>query len=395
MLCPKCKQEIPDASRFCFSCGWQLDRPKRRPKHSPNGTGYAYRRRGQKTWTAEVVIGWRDPPPFDPENPENRKQRVPIKRTKGGFKTKPEALAYCSALRGDRPDVCTLSLKQIYDQWLPWYAPRVDKETLGCYKAAFGHFAKIHEKKFVTIAPEDLQKCLDDCPRGHRTHQNMKVTAGLLWKYGVDRGYVPRDIAENLYIGKGKSVQRDPLTDAEVQLIRGAIGKERYAEYLYCLCYLGFRPGEFLSLRKDHYRTIDGYEVLVNGSKTEAGKDRVVIIPPQVLDIVRSRLFVPGTDLLFPQYCFKRQNDVLKGFKQMGDDYFNKHVFKPLAAKLGFSEGKVPYSARHTYSDKLKNAEGTDKAKASMIGHTDYAFTQSHYQSTDLEDLLAVAISIE
>ena len=99
--------------------------------------------------------------------------------------------------------------------------------------------------------------------------------------------------------------------------------------------------------------------------------------------------------MIFPQYRFKRNSDTLIGFKAMGDDYFNKHVFKPLAAKIGIKEGKVPYSARHTYSDKLKNAEGTDKAKAGLMGHTDYAFTQSHYQSADMEDLLAVAVSIE
>ena len=29
------------------------------------------------------------------------------------------------------------------------------------------------------------------------------------------------------------------------------------------------------------------------------------------------------------------------------------------------------------------------------MGHTDYAFTRSHYQSTDMDDLLDVATSIE
>lgn len=385
MICRKCSAEVPDDSIFCNKCGFRIVKPSRQVKSRGNGQGTAYRY--GKTWAAQVIIGYR--PGKDGHQP------IPIKRTKYGFTKKADALAYCAALRGDKPAVCRLSLAELYEQWLPWYSPRVDPDTLGCYRAAFRHFSAIHDRKIVSIEPEDLQKCLDDCPRGHRTHQNMKVTAGLLWKYAVDRGYVPRDIAENLYIGKGKSVQRDPLTETEVELIRLAIGSERYAEYIYCLCYLGFRPGEFLSLRKDHYRLIDGFEVLVNGSKTEAGKDRVVVIPPQILDIVRSRLFVPGTDLLFPQYRFRRDHDELLGFKQMTDDYFNKHVFKPLAARIGIADGKVPYSARHTYSDKLKNAEGTDKAKASMIGHTDYAFTQSHYQSTDLEDLLTIAISME
>lgn len=385
MKCVKCSAEVPDGYSFCGYCGTRIAKPERKAKVRGNSQGTVYRHNG--AWKAQVIIGYR--------KGKEGHQPIPIKRTKEGFAKKADALAYLATLRDDKPDVCRLSMNELYEQWLPWYSPRVDKDTLGCYKAAYKYFAPLHEKKIIKIAPEDLQKCLDDCPRGHRTHQNMKVTAGLLWKYAVDRGYVPRDIAENLYIGKGRSVQRDPLTEKEVDLIRNAIGKERYAEYIYCLCYLGFRPGEFLSLRKEHYHIIEGIEVLINGSKTEAGKDRIVVIPPQILDIVRSRLFVPGTDMIFPQYRFKRNSDTLIGFKAMGDDYFNKHVFKPLAAKIGIKEGKVPYSARHTYSDKLKNAEGTDKAKAGLMGHTDYAFTQSHYQSADMEDLLAVAVSIE
>lgn len=47
---------------------------------------------------------------------------------------------------------------------------------------------------------------------------------------------------------------------------------------------------------------------------------------------------------------------------------------------------EVPYSARHTYANKIKNVRGADKDKASLIGHADYSTTQRHYQSTDLID---------
>ena len=79
----------------------------------------------------------------------------------------------------------------------------------------------------------------------------------------------------------------------------------------------------------------------------------------------------------------------------MHHSYFREHVFKPMMSRLGIAEGKVPYAARHTYSDKLKHADGDDKTKAGLMGHTDYAFTRSHYQSTDMDDLLNVATSIK
>lgn len=385
MICPKCSGVVPDGSVFCNRCGAKLVKSKRRVKARGNGQGTAYK--VGNTWTAQVIVGYR-PPKDDAHQP------IPVKKKKGGFATKKEALAYCVILKGLKTE-CKLTMQELYDAWAPWYEVRVDKETMGCYRAAFLHYQKLHGKKIVEIRASDLQDCMDLCPRGHRTHQNMKVLAGLLWKYALDHEYVTRNIAENLYIGKGRSVQREALTTDEVETIRRAIGKERYAEYIYCLCYLGFRPGEFLSLRKEHYKVIDGIEVLVNGSKTDAGRDRIVVIPPQILDIIRDRLYIPSTDLIFPMYQMTRKTDKFKGFKQMSDEYFNKHVFKSVCASLGIAEGKVPYAARHTYSDKLKNADGSDKAKAGLMGHTDYAFTQSHYQSTDMDDLLAVAVSIQ
>lgn len=357
---------------------------KRRTKTRANGTGTAYKR--GNTWTAVVVDDWKPSP--------DGTHKIPIYKTKGGFRTRTDALNYCPTLKnnGKRPE--RIRLRDAYDRWEAFYSPRIGASTLDCYKYAYQHFNAVSGRFMDEITASDLQACMDACPSGKRTHQNMKCVAGLLWAYALDSNWVTKDVTENLYIGKGQTVQRDPLTEAEVKAIQNAIGKERYAEYIYCLCYLGFRPGEFLSLRKEHYRILDGIECLINGSKTEAGKDRVVVIPPQILDYVRARLYVPGTDLLFPQYQFNRK-DLFQGFKEMHHSYFRDHVFKPIMTRLKIAKGKVPYAARHTYSDKLKRADGDDKTKAGLMGHTDYAFTRSHYQSTDLDDLLNVATTIE
>ena len=79
----------------------------------------------------------------------------------------------------------------------------------------------------------------------------------------------------------------------------------------------------------------------------------------------------------------------------MSDNYFRENAFKPIMASLGIAEGKVPYGARHTFSNKLKDAEGNDIDKARLIGHSDYTFTQTKYQSTDLDELAAVMDSIK
>ena len=395
MLCPKCKSNNDPIAIYCNQCGKKLQQTKkRRCKTRGNGTGCAYYDPIHRYWVAQVIDGYRDLPPFDLDNPENRKQRVPIKRTKGGFKRREDALAYCMTMKDKKPEREELTLDAVYKRWDPWYSPRVDKDTFGCYRAAFAYFKPIHDHMIRSITADELQKCMDDCPKGHRTHQNMKVTAGLLWSYAIDNNLVEKDITKNLFIGKGASVQREPLDDLEVEKIRQQIGKDRYAAYVYALCYLGYRPGEMLEIKKDQVTEYNGRLFITEGKKTAAGKDRVVPVHEKIEPIIRQQLATVGTDYLFPMLVFSRKG-VFRGFKVMTDNYFNKYAFRPLADRLGIPKGKVPYSARHTFSDKLKNAAGTDKTKAALIGHSDYKFTQKAYQSTNLDELKTAMDSIK
>ena len=360
----------------------------RKPKTRGNGQGTAFKR--GNTWTAEVVVGWAFQK--DPSKPKR-----PIRRTKGGFKTKKDAINYCATLLQNKARPVNRTLDEVYSAWSAFYEPRVGASTMACYAAAYKHFARLHGVCMNAISPEDLQTCMDECEAGKRTRQNMRTTAGLLWKYAIDHEIVQQNITTSLYTGSGASVQREPLTPSEEETIRKSIGKERYAEYIYCMCNLGFRPGEFLELKKSQLfcaNTAQDDEppsyvwYFVNGKKTSAGKNRVVVVPSVILPIILSRLYVPGTDLIFPRYVFsKKHGNLFKCFKPMEHEYFNKFVFKPMMARLGIAEGKVPYGARHTYADKLKKASGSDKDKASLIGHSDYLFTQSAYQSTSLNDL--------
>ena len=403
MICPKCRKDSPPDAAFCPYCGRKLSPGKpRRAKSRGNGTGCAYWDPVHRYWVAQIVDGYRELPAFSLDNPENRKQRIPIKKTKSGFKRREDALAYCQQLKDQKAQApeLFLTLEEVYEQWEPWYEPRVDASTLAGYRAAFHYYGSLYTKRITEITAADLQSCMDACPRGKRTHQNMKVVAGLIWKYAMDKHIVTQIESANLYTGKGKSVKRDALTDIEVEKIRKAIGSERYAEYIFCLAYLGYRPGEMLELRKDQVIEHKGRLFLIEGKKTDAGRGRTVPVHQKIEDIIRARLYVPGTDLVFPQYVFAKASKErpvapLTAFKEMSDNYLRENVFKPLCTRLGIAEGKVPYAARHTFSNKLKKADGTDTEKAALIGHASYEFTKKAYQSSDLDELLEVMDSIK
>lgn len=334
-----------------------------------NGNGYA-RKRGS-TWTAEVTVGW-----------EERDGRlIQIRRTKGGFATKRDALAYCpTLLENPVAPKTNENFSQIYKRWCNSYAPRISKSCMDCYKSAFQWLKPVHLKKMDQITVAELQDCIDKCPRGRSTLNDIRTVCSLVYKYAIANRLIENfNPAEHLYVAAKKKGTRDPLSTEDLNKVKEAIDVVPYADYVYALCYLGYRPTEMLSLKKSQYDA--EHDCLIGGIKTEAGKDRLVTISPKIKPIIDKQLKKPG-DLIFPG----------PNGKMMNDQFFRTHCFDPLMSILGIS-GKVPYSCRHTFANLLKNVTGSDTDKAALIGHADASMTK-YYQSPEYANLKRITDAI-
>lgn len=334
----------------------------------PNGAGTAYKR--GRTWTARVVVGWKV---------REGMNSTPIYRTKGGFKTKREALAYCQTLLASpRENKPLMTLNDIYAAWLVVHESRVGKSTMDCYKAAWKYYDPLHHVKCMDIDTDDLQECIDECPKGKRTKENMKALAGLLMKYAIPRHQTDMNYAEYLHTGNDAKGTHPAFTDEQIKMIDEQIGITPHAEDVYCLIYTGFRPAELLALKKDDYK--DG--ILYGGIKTEAGKNRAVPVSPKIKAIIDGKLLGPS------EYLFPKDDGTEMSPKYFRDNYFYRVLaaanIQPVPTK-DKPAYYVPYSCRHTFANLLKNANGSDKDKAGLMGHAEYRTTQKHYQSAELE----------
>ena len=333
----------------------------------PNGAGTAYKR--GRTWTACITIGWKT-------TPTGRAQAV--RRTRGGFPTKREALAYCQRLQAAPKDKPKLTLQQVYDAWLPAHEARVSKSTMDCYHAAYKYFDALKSLPMVDIDVDELQECLDACPRARRTRENMKAVMGLLYKYAIPRHQATMNLAEYLHTGDNDKSTRPAFSHDQIELIHDQIGVTPYADMVYVLIYTGFRPAELFSLTQYSYH--DG--ILTGGIKTEAGKDRAVPVSPKIMPIIEQRVSTCHG------FLFPRENG-----EQMTVAYFRDCCFYPVLAAAGIQPIPTaehpayytPYSCRHTFANLLKGAPGSDVDKAKLIGHADYSTTKKMYQSAELE----------
>ena len=378
MPCRKCKRETPPDALYCPYCGVSLNptNVSRKTRTRPNGAGTAFKR--GKTWTARVVVGWKL---------TERGNATPVWRTKGGFKTKREALEYCPELLKSPKQKPKLTMQQIYDAWLPTHENKVGKSTMNCYKAAWKYFAPLYYMPFADIDLDALQECLDDCPNGKRTKENMKALAGLLYKYALPRHQTDMNYAEFLHTGNDAKGTRPAFTKVQVEAIRNQIGITPHADDVYCLIYTGFRPTEMFALTKQDYQ--DG--ILYGGIKTEAGKNRAVPVSPKIAEIIKTRTFGKS------EYLFPKDDGT-----QMSINYFRDNYFYQVLAAAGIQPMPtkehpaffVPYSCRHTFANMLKYTQGSDKDKAALMGHEDYSTTKKHYRSAELDALKAIIENI-
>ena len=349
---------------------------KRKPRTRPNGAGTAIK--SGKGWKARVVVGWKI---------ADDGHAIPIYKSKSGFSTRKDALEYCATLKATKNQAKRMTMQEIYDAWLSVHETRVGKSTMNCYNAAWAHFQQIHHVPMQEIDTEMLQECMDSCGKGRRTKENMKALAGLLMKYAIPRHQTDLNYAEYLHTGSDEKNTRPAFSPEQVEMIRKQIGKVPHAEDVYVLIYTGFRPAELFALTKDSYK--DG--VLYGGIKTEAGKDRAVPVSPKIQSIISEKLKVKG------EWLFPRDDGT-----QMPPKYFRDNYFYPVLAAAGIQEIPtpekpayyVPYSCRHTFSNLLKNAPGSDKDKAGLMGHSEYRTTIKMYQSVEILQLKRIIDSL-
>lgn len=378
MQCRKCRTQIPDESKYCLRCGARQNL-SHKPKSRGNGQGTVFQR-PNKTWCAMRTIGYITMP-----DGSTRKRTV----SKSGFKTKKEAVEYLPQLLAQPRKQKSITFQKLYEAWLPTH--QASKSTLDCYRAAYKWFSDVHFMLISDIDIDDLQNCLDECPKGKRTMENMKALCGLLYKYAIPRNHATLNMGQYLVIRAEGSEEKDALPLSEVEKLRSAVGSVPYANYIVAQCYLGFRPSELLSLDAKNYDRKN--RAFIGGAKTEAGKDRIVTVSPKIQPIIDDLM---RDKISGPVFC-------APGNKSMTISAYRDAFYAALEAVgtdnpiIGEGDAKrhkyTPHSCRHTFATLMKNVSAPDKDKLRLIGHTSTEMLR-HYQDVDIEGLRKITDAI-
>lgn len=180
------------------------------------------------------------------------------------------------------------------------------------YKSWIKHFKPIYGKKINMISLQDLQLIFDSDKSGQGTKIHMKVLSTKIFKYAVIHKYINRDDDYTEYISCGKdedSKKHYAFSYDEIQCLREE--NTDMAKIVLIYIYSGLRANELLNIDRndihiDEICNDDGIERKVSyfytGSKTQAGKNRVVPIHDSIKDYVIELLLCENKRLIDRSY---------------------------------------------------------------------------------------------
>lgn len=177
---------------------------------------------------------------------------------------------------------------------------KLSKSARNGYASWIKHFETIYNRPIDNITLADLQYIFDNDKSKNGTQIHMKALCSKIFEYAVIHQYISRDFDYTSYIRTAEfkqSTKHYPFTIDEIKELKTINTSEAHLMLIYI--YTGLRAGELLNINRNNIHinepcNDDGsnkfISYIVTGSKTEAGKNRVVPIHDDIKQLVIDEL---------------------------------------------------------------------------------------------------------
>lgn len=328
----------------------------------PNYAGSVYKLKGRRRnpWAAIISHGY---------DKSGKRIRKPI----GYFNTKSDALkalAIYDISPIERPNV---TFKKIYEEWSLDKYPRISKSLSQNYQASFNKLSPLHNHKFKDLRTAHFQMIINEYEQTHsRSSLNhIKSLIGQMYKYSMMNDIVHQNYAKFIILPKQTDTGRDAFTDLEMQKFFKS-DSDHMIKAMLLIMHLGYRITVSLSLTLFDYNSTDNY--FVGGNKTEAGKNRIMPVPPRVQKYLDYFLSIKGQTVI----CQPDGKPYKIGF------YRKQHY--AVLERLGIRR-LPPHCYKHTYATMLSRLGVDDKTTSMLTGHANPTITREVYIHKHLADL--------
>lgn len=356
MVCIKCQKAIPEDGLYCPYCGKKQQAQKRKKKKRVNGSGSVCRKPGNrsKPWEAQ-------------------KAGVYI----GAYATKYEAEQALLRL-ADLPisETLNLTFEQVYKKWFPEHSRTITAKGVEGYATAYKHCQSLYPRIFRKLRTSDFQGIIVEMEeKGLSNASCAKVLQlfGQLSAWAIREEICHTDYSRFVQLTPQQKTEKRVFSAEQIAALQSSALPA--AKIALLLIATGCRPNELFSVPLSN--CYGSY--FISGSKTEAGRNRII----------------PVSALGLPAYQSLLASATQNGCARLIDAYAGNHTYsnfakrdwKELMASLGI-EGMTPYNCRHTFATLAVKSGVKPEILQRILGHSDYNTTATIYTHLDIAAIL-------
>lgn len=327
---------------------------------NPNGYGTVAKLSGvrRRPFIVKKVSGWKD-------------NGQPIYSIIGYTETREEGNILLAQYNNDPWDVdkAKITLEELYELWQEKRAPKLGESNRKSLQSAYTHCSKLANLPYRNIKAYQMQDTIDHCGRGYATQSAIKT----LWKH-LDHFALEMDIISKCYSDlltsePAPETHRIPFTDDEVKRV-WEHQAEPWVDAILVLLYSGWRRSELLNMKSSDVDLKEG--TMKGGTKTKAGKDRIVPIHPKIRPLIEKRL-AEGSEYLF----------AFNGKRCVNQTFY--YIWNGIMDRLNMQH--TPHECRHTFRTRLDAAGANHRCMDLLMGHVSKGTGDRVYNHKTLQDL--------
>lgn len=233
------------------------------------------------------------------------------------------------------------------------------------YKAWIKHFKSIYDRPINNITLADLQFVFDNDGSKNGTQVHMKVLCSKIFEYAVIHQFISRDDDYTSYIKIAdykQSTKHFAFDIEEIKKLQSADTPETHLMLIYI--YTGLRVGELLHINRNNIHIDekcddDGTERLISyivtGSKTAAGKNRIVPIHNDIKQFVIDELIEKEKRLIDVSYEWGFNKNIMPMINNMLNTNHTMHDTRVTFASLCQLYKVDVYARKKILGHKLKD----------------------------------------
>lgn len=257
------------------------------------------------------------------------------------------------------------TFKEIYETLDAEEFSKLSNSARKGYKAWIKHFKSIYDRPINNITLADLQFVFDNDGSKNGTQAHMKVLCSKIFEYAVIHQHISRDDDYTSYIKIAdykQSTKHFAFDIDEIKKLQSADTPEAHLLLIYI--YTGLRVGELLHINRDNIHIDekcddDGTERLISyivtGSKTAAGKNRIVPIHNDIKQFVIDELIEKEKRLIDVSYEWGFNKNIMPMINNMLNTNHTMHDTRVTFASLCQLYKVDVYARKKILGHKLKD----------------------------------------